>query len=92
MEVVGYIVAGVLLVVSLFLILMVLKNKRTYECHMIICNAIYKYQIDMGFKNCLVEYDDMCTYDESFRRAFDWGYKHILPPDKYRIIKPYIGK
>jgi hypothetical protein len=39
-----------------------------------------------------VGYDDMRDYDSTVMRIFDWGYKNILPEDKFEIIKPYIHK
>jgi hypothetical protein len=44
------------------------------------------------FVNFKVNYDDMESYDETLFRLFDFGYKNILPKEKYDIIKPYINK
>lgn len=72
----------------------VLKNNNTLNKRLIIANAIYDYQCDMTYKNSkiLVSYSDMESYEETQNRIFDWGYKNILPPDKYELIEPYINK
>lgn len=37
-----------------------------------------------------VEIADMEDYNATFKRWYDWGYKHIIPKDKFEIIKPYM--
>lgn len=79
----------------LFCILMLAKNKNTFHMRKIIIDAIYRYQINQFYNgNFLinVDYDDMEEYDATMYRLHDWGYKNILPPDKFEIIKPYIGR
>ena len=70
------------------------KNDNTYKQHSRIADAIYEYQInhihEHGKRDYSVWYDDMCEYDETLWRVFDWGYKNILPPKKLEKIKPYI--
>jgi hypothetical protein len=38
-----------------------------------------------------VDYSDMCPYSISLIKIWDWGYKHILPKEKFLIIKPYLN-
>ena len=84
-------------------VIMMYKNAVTYRNHSIIINAIFDYRMDNirkankngtlldGVKH-EVDYDDMRDYNSTFMRFFDWGYKNILPDDKFEIIKPYIHK
>ena len=37
-------------------------------------------------------YDNMEPYDKTFWRFWDWGYKSILPPEKFKLVEPYIDK
>ncbi len=68
------------------------KNIITYNNRDIIIDAIYEYKIDMKSqgKENEVDYDDMKSYDRTLWNLFNWGYKNILPPNKYEIIKKYI--
>lgn len=66
-----------------------------YHCKII--NAISDYNIDQikkGFyvdlNNCL--YDDMESLEATIFRLWDWGYKRILPKDKFETIKPHLKK
>lgn len=34
--------------------------------------------------------EDMRSYEETLFCWWDWGYKHILPKEKYDIIKKYL--
>lgn len=60
--------------------------------HIRIMDAIHKYRMDMHRRNIEpeVEYDDMEPIQVSNKRFWDWGYKRILPPDKFKIIEKYI--
>lgn len=90
--------------VTLTGVIALIKNQVTYRNHMMIVNAIFEYSMDAIKKarenktiiECGVEYEvdysDMRDYNSTFLRVFDWGYKHILPEDKFEIIKPYIHK
>lgn len=71
---------------------MLLKNKNTFINHTTIVRAIYLYQTDnikLG-RASLVDYSDMEEYERTFSRFYDWGYKNILPKEKFDIIKDYI--
>lgn len=87
----------ILILYILFLVVMVIfwaKNNNTYRNHSIIGDAIHRYAIDMINKHqwdsIEVKYDDMEPYETTLFRVWDWGYEHILPPEKFEIIKPYI--
>lgn len=89
------VLVALLCIVIAFLLVLCIKNNRTYECMTIISNAIMKYRLDMLHKNLYdemdyVDYTHMRGYDETLFRLFDWGYKRILPPEKYELIKPFI--
>jgi hypothetical protein len=69
------------------------KHGNVFKNRSIILNAIFLYKNksirfydEFGEE---VEFADMETYDKTYKRFWDWGYKRILPPDKYEIIKPY---
>lgn len=70
------------------------KNSRTYQVRKKIIDAIYFYRIDCHNKDGMsdVNFNDIESYESSLFRFWDWGYKHILPPEKYEIIKPFIIK
>jgi hypothetical protein len=66
-----------------------------YENRVIVHEAIYAYIRDMtkrGEFNYEVNYYDMETFHKTVYRLFDFGYKNILPEEKYEIIEPYIKK
>lgn len=89
------IVLGVLMMLPIILIVALIKNEITYRNLMKIMDAIFAYQndcIDKNDFNYKVNYSDMKGYDEVCDNWFDWGYKNILPPDKFEIIKPFIDK
>ena len=57
-----------------------------------IMDAIYSYRLDMHHRGVTpeVEYEDMVEINILYKRFFDWSYKHILPPDKFKLIEKYI--
>lgn len=80
------------LLVCIFLII---KNENAEYNRIIIFDAINYYKKDMQtiYKNVYeVDFEDMESYEKTLFRLWDWGYKNILPPDKFKIIKPYIYK
>lgn len=98
------ILLNVVALVGLFCVILLIKNGITYRNHTIIADAIFDYRmdcVDKAAKNgTIVEegvkyevgYADMRDYNETVMRIFDWGYKNILPEDKFEIIKPFIHK
>lgn len=75
-----------------------IKNGITYRWHVLITNAIFLYHIDcesileIDLREKIVSYNDLESYDATLFRFWDWGYKHILPKEKFEIIEPYIKK
>lgn len=80
-----------ILIWSVFL---VIRIKITDNNIRIIMNAIHEYHIDMIYKRKTYEvnYEDMESFDETFKRYLDFGYTKILPKEKYEIIESYINK
>lgn len=76
---------------------MLFKNNNTYKNLMKISDAIYIYQIrslinDADKSSLEVDYYDMRPYEYVLFRFWDFGYKHILPEEKFKLIEPYIKK
>lgn len=69
-----------------------IKNDTTFNNRLIIISAISAYH-----DHCLthridwdVDFCDMEDYDDTYKRFWDFGYKRILPKDKFDIVKPFI--
>ena len=95
----GLFLLGIAIVVFGFMAWMILSDvcihyrlRNTLKNHRVIIDAIYLYRVDLSPMPYEVDYSDMESVEETYKRFWDWGYKRILPPDKYRIIKPYIKK
>jgi hypothetical protein len=58
----------------------------------IIFEAIRNYHVTIGAMPHEVSYSDMERSVTTFCRIWNWSYDHILPQEKYEIIKPYIGE
>lgn len=85
----------IVLIFGIFLLAAAMvKNNNTYKNQMIILTAIgdyRKYMISLRKWDFFeVSYSDMESYNDTFKRWWDWGYSRILPPEKFEIIKPYI--
>lgn len=65
------------------------KTSNTYNNTMKIIDAIHAYRLEYLW-NAKVDYKDMETFEQTLFRFWDWGYKRILPKDKFELIKPYI--
>ena len=91
-EVLAYIILSLMFVTILYSVFMIVKNYNTFRQHKKIDNAIYEYRRSCIWKNIspAVNYDDEEDYDKTLLRICDWGYKNILPPEKYEIIKEFI--
>ena len=83
-----------LVVICCIGLFMIFKNENTFRNRLKIIYAIYIYQL-----NCLndgspitVNYYDMRSYGHVLYRFWDFGYKHILPEEKFKLIEPYIKK
>jgi hypothetical protein len=90
------VITVVLLSVSFLLIAVgiigLVKNDVTYKKRRIIIEAIGRYHMDKidNYEPFDHLWGYMEDYDKTFSRWFDWGYKRILPPDKFELVKPYI--
>lgn len=90
-----YIWFSLLCSVFVFTVFMLIKSCNTCHNRIKILNGISMYIEDCWLTNDLspdVDYDDMEEYDDTLFRLWDWGYKRILPKEKFEIIKPYIEK
>lgn len=76
---------------------MIYRNEVAYKNHIIIINAIgdYKMACLKAFEfNAadLVGYDDVEAYEKTIFRFWDRGYENILPPEKFKLVEPYIWR
>lgn len=87
-----FIFIGLCAVFLVFCIVMMVKNENTYSMQMKIARAIYYYHISCieQRKTCDISYEDMESYNRTLYRIWDWGYKNILPKEKFEIVKEYI--
>ena len=75
--------------------ILMVKNEVTYRMHRKISEAIFHYKmwcIDNGcasYRN-RVNFWDTESYYATVLRIWDWGYKRILPPEKFALIEPFI--
>ena len=60
----------------------------------VIADAILAYQMECIYdgKEFCVTQDDQEDFNDTLWRLWDWSYNRILDEDKYRTIKPYIGR
>ena len=82
-------------IIMLILILIATKNLVTYACYTKITDGIFIHNMirihEHRFSE-IIEYDDMEPYLKTLFRLWDWGYKRILPKEKFELIKPYLKK
>lgn len=85
--------------ISIFILIVTvivyLKNNNTYKNHMIILNAIAKYNYAAMLEDLWgdrIEYSCVKSYYSSLFNIFDWGYKNLVPRDVYKRIEPFIDK
>lgn len=73
---------------------MLFKNENTFRNMEKIIDAIYIYQLECLTDNSstAVDYYDMRSYERVLFRFWDFGYKHILPEEKFKLIEAYIKK
>ena len=87
------VIAILMAILVLTAIVDLVKNTVTFMNHNTIINAIHLYRMQCFYKTKepLVSYEDMESYESTLFRLCDWGYKRILPPEKFEIIKPFIN-
>lgn len=73
------------------------KSDVTCKNSCLILEAILLHNLDVicqkkesEWEANVIDYDCVKPFNEVFFNIFDWGYKHIVPPDVYRKIEPYI--
>ena len=73
---------------------MLFKNENAFRNMEKIIDAIYIYQLKCltDGSSMTVDYYDMRSYGHVLFRFWDFGYKHILPEEKFKLIEPYIKK
>ena len=93
-NVISNIILAICAVMLAMCFIVMAKNIVTYERRVLIYDAIFRYHINCirNKENICVDYDDTEDYDKTLWRLHDWGYKNILPPEKFAIIKPFILK
>ena len=82
-------------VIIILLIVALVKNEVTYRNRLKILNAIFRYdldQIDLGICYFPDLVSEMESYDKTLWRWWDWGYTKILPPNYFKLIKPFIER
>lgn len=81
--------------IAVFYTVMLCKLFVTTDNRLIIIEAIAKYKSDAcAYEEFewTVDWSDMESYDKTLWRLWDWGYKRILPKEKFEFIKDYINK
>ena len=81
--------------ITIFAWFVMIKNIVTNVNLNKVCHAIHAYNTDIIWKKIdgeKIDYGDMNGYCKTLFRFWDWGYKNILPKDKYELIKKYIHK
>lgn len=86
---------AILIGVAVFLMILLVKNDRTFIMRMKIGDAVLAYQLDMIDHHDipsanLISVWESEPYKKTLWRLWDWGYTRILPPEKFELIKPYI--
>lgn len=86
------VICCILIIVFCFCHLMICRSEIACRMQIKINKAIYKYRCDCIKTNKIpkVDYDDEEAYEKTMWRLWDFGYKNILPKEKYEIIKEFI--
>lgn len=85
------------LAVLVFFGLMWLKVDNATNNQLLISMAIFLYKKDRLEQEDLahiddVNWSDMEEFEKTVYRMTDWGYKRILPEEKYKLVKPFIAR
>lgn len=97
-KILAIVVASIIVFIVLFSIFYDAKNDNTLKNRMKIHFAINNMTLEAmragdtdAYNEIMVNlYDNMEPYDKTFWRFWDWGYKRILPPEKFKLVEPYI--
>lgn len=74
-----------------------LKVNNACRNHVLIATAIFLYredrfgQKDFGHVDD-VRFEDLEEFEKTVFRMTDWGYKRILPKEKYELVKPFLAR
>ena len=68
---------------------MLVRTWVAYRNRKRIIDAIFHYHISSP-NNRAVDYEDIEHYLKTFFRFYDFGCKHIVPKDKFKIIESYL--
>lgn len=75
-------------------VLFLVKNVVTLHQFTKINNAIFCYNTNLSTSSYWqnrIDYGCTKPYVVVLLKFWDWGYKHILPKDKYELVKNYIN-
>lgn len=91
----GRLLMAAVIVFWIFLIFLLFRTNVVYKNHMIINDAIFNYQMNKlhSTEDILhpdINYEDMESFEATLFRLWDFGYKNILPPEKFEKIEPFI--
>jgi hypothetical protein len=78
----------------IFAVFMFIKNENTYRVHTKVIDAIHKYRMFCIYnapdQTEQVSVFDIEPYAQTLFRLWGWGYKRILPAEKYELIKEFL--
>lgn len=79
----------------LFFFFLLFMNFKTFNANNNrekITKAIKAYQLNnlISQGNPYISYEDMRSYYGTIFRFWDWGYKHIIPKEKLKLLEPFI--
>ena len=93
---VSFVCIGIIAMCALALVFLgfyLMRNEFTYKAHKKIADAIYKYNIHM-IDHCRfderIDYDVMEEYEDTIKRFWDWKFEHVVSPEIFELIKPYL--
>lgn len=92
-EVLEFIVIIPMIIILIGTIFALVRNEVVYRNHMKIADAIHRYDTDCLNEDReydIVLFSHMESYDDTYKRFWDWGYKHILPEEDFKKIEKYI--
>lgn len=83
-----------ILVLAIVFALFILRAIVVGAYQIALCDAIYLYQVDCMAEGREIDIwqADKESYEDTFRRWWDWSDHNIMEKDKYRKVKPYIGE
>lgn len=82
----------ILITTGIAITLAIWKASLAIIYHAWITEAILEYRIDCRCNGRVMDVDftDMEPMWKTFLRFWDWGYTHILPKEKYLLVKAWV--